>query len=301
MPKPNQITDEKGQLQYIPFPTCNETGQPLELAFGVEKAPTQPEINCTIPFISDDFFHLLEFYVHNDSPLTCRIPARPLTGEHGIAPVSASSEASNEADYIPLTFAISGALQLSHLHISNHLNVVLHATAPPSRSLPAGGRGAVIDSAIAYSISPGSRTTRIVIGDALPLHLSVRWYPSPRLPRGWPGGGGGHVHLSTLGYCLLSVLATAAACLAYFRGVELPRKLRRYGGERLGAGEGEGGGGGGGGYGGGKVGGGNWTGYGASGGRRGSGSGSARGLGGYGFPVGGHRAGGGGGANGKIE
>ena len=35
-------------------------------------------------------------------------------------------------------------------------------------------------------------------------------------------------------YCLLSMAATAAACLAYFRAVELPRKLRRYGAERLG-------------------------------------------------------------------
>lgn len=31
------ITDAKGQLQYVPFATCNETGRPLELYFGVEK------------------------------------------------------------------------------------------------------------------------------------------------------------------------------------------------------------------------------------------------------------------------
>lgn len=31
-----QITDDLGQLQYIPFMTCNETGRPLELYFGVE-------------------------------------------------------------------------------------------------------------------------------------------------------------------------------------------------------------------------------------------------------------------------
>jgi len=37
------ITDEKGQLQYIPFATCNETGRPLELYFGVEKGqPPKP-------------------------------------------------------------------------------------------------------------------------------------------------------------------------------------------------------------------------------------------------------------------
>lgn len=31
------MTDSKGQLQYVPFITCNETGRPLEFSFGVEK------------------------------------------------------------------------------------------------------------------------------------------------------------------------------------------------------------------------------------------------------------------------
>jgi len=30
-------TDAQGRLEYVPFPTCNETGRPLELYFGVEK------------------------------------------------------------------------------------------------------------------------------------------------------------------------------------------------------------------------------------------------------------------------
>lgn len=31
------ISNEKNELQYIPFPICNETGKPLELAYGVEE------------------------------------------------------------------------------------------------------------------------------------------------------------------------------------------------------------------------------------------------------------------------
>lgn len=31
------VEDDQGRLQYIPFPTCNETGRPLELYFGMEK------------------------------------------------------------------------------------------------------------------------------------------------------------------------------------------------------------------------------------------------------------------------
>ncbi|KAI9795049.1 MAG: hypothetical protein M1816_000071 [Peltula sp. TS41687] len=225
------ISDDKGQLQYIPFPTCNETGKPLELYFGVER-----ETNCTIPFISDEFFHLLEFYVHNDAPLTCRILAQPLLTSGGAAAPAPQTSTSSSAEYIPLIFALSGTLQLSHLHISNNLNVLLHA-APRSTS------PGVIDSATAYSTSPNARSTRVKIGDALPLRLSVRWYPTTTLPSGWAGVGG-HLFLSTLVYCALCVCATAAACLAYFRGVEFPRKLRRYGAERIGGDGGAGAGGG---------------------------------------------------------
>ena len=30
------IENDKHELQYIPFPVCNETGKPLELQYGVE-------------------------------------------------------------------------------------------------------------------------------------------------------------------------------------------------------------------------------------------------------------------------
>ena len=123
-------------------------------------------------------------------------------------------------------FALTGTLQLSHLHISNNLNVLLHAA--PRATLPG-----VIDSATAYSVSPNTRNTRTVIGDALPLRMSVRWYPTTNLPSGWTGVGG-HLYLSTLVYCALCVGATFAASLAYFRAVEFPRKLRRYGADRMG-------------------------------------------------------------------
>lgn len=34
------VADAQGRLQYVPFPTCNETGRPLELYFGMEKGIT---------------------------------------------------------------------------------------------------------------------------------------------------------------------------------------------------------------------------------------------------------------------
>ncbi|KAF2235607.1 hypothetical protein EV356DRAFT_500126 [Viridothelium virens] len=229
------ITDDAGNQLYIPFPTCNETGRPLELEFGVEK-----EINCTIE-VTDPLYHLLEFYVHNDAPLTCRIPSRPpaaisspSTSDHPL--LSTSSTTSGPA-YIPLIFALTGTLQSSHLHIASTLNLLIHA-AP--RALAPG----VIDAATAYSVhtSDSARTTQIIIGDPLTLQLSVRWFSGTRLPSVWKGLGG-HFFWSTAGYCALSAGAAAAVCVVYFRGVELPRRLRSYGrdsvrGERGGAGVG---------------------------------------------------------------
>ena len=221
------ITDvTTGQLSYIPFPTCNETGRPLELLFGVEK-----DINCTIDFIDDPFFHLLEFYVHNDAPLTCRIPTKPLPPsvlkeefEDGTNDQTDGQGSLSEI-YTPMIVALTGILQLSHVHVSTSLNVLVHAV---PRSIAPG----TIAAATAYSISR-EPPTQIVIGDPLPLHFSVRWYPNTSLPSGWAGVGG-HLTFSTLVYCVISALASAAICVAYFRGVELPRRLKSHGKDRLG-------------------------------------------------------------------
>lgn len=220
------IKTPTGQLQYIPFPTCNETGRPLELLFGVEK-----DINCTIDFIDDAFFHLLEFYVHNDAPMTCRIPAKPLPPS--VLPKEFEAGTTEEVEgegaisdkYIPMIVALTGTLQLSHMHVSTDLNVLVHAV--PKYQDPGS-----IAAATAYSLSRSS-PTRIIIGDPLPLRFNVRWYPNTILPSGWTGVGG-HLTFSTLVYCLLSALASAAVCMTYFRGFELPRRLKSHGKDRLG-------------------------------------------------------------------
>lgn len=74
------MTDEHGILQYIPFLTCSETGKPLEFRY-----LSEDPVNCTIKAINEDVFHLWEFYIHNDSPLACRVPARPQTGTQMIS------------------------------------------------------------------------------------------------------------------------------------------------------------------------------------------------------------------------
>ena len=125
--------------------------------------------------------------------------------------------------------------------MGNYLNLLLHAA--DKKESPG-----TIDSATAYSVASHMRNTKIAIGDSLPLSFRVRWYPSTTLPPGWSGYGG-HIYKSTLLYCLLSAGASAAICVAYFRGIELPRRLKRYardkmnGGSKFGMGGGMGGGG----------------------------------------------------------
>lgn len=189
-------------------------------------------MNCTIDFVTDEFFHLLEFYIHNDAPLSCRIPSKPLPPSVLEDEYRVSDESTQEGAlgtqstlYTPLIIALAGTLQLSHLHIGNSLNLLVHAS---PKSVSPG----TVDAATAYSIASHTRNVRIAMGDALPLAFSVRWYPSTTLPPGWTGYGG-HIYTSTLIYCLLSALASAAICVTYFRGVELPRRLKRYATDRM--------------------------------------------------------------------
>ena len=96
-----------------------------------------------------------------------------------------------------------------------------------------------IVAATAYSVPAlSSQSTRIVIGDSLTLQLSVRWYTSPGLPKSTTANYwlGGHVHLCTVVYSFCSAGVGVAASMAYFRGVELPRRIKRYGKDRLGGG-----------------------------------------------------------------
>lgn len=217
------IETDDHQLQFIPFPVCSETNKPLEFHYGIEA-----EVNCTIPMVSDPFFHLLEFYVHSDAPLSCRLAARPPAELEYLG----DDEKPPPQEYIPLVFALAGTLQSSHMHISTHMNVLLHST--PKHHIHPHDSG-VLDSGVAYSTSPlshmdGSWTRKLIIGDPLPLGFSVRWFPTPHLPKTegrveWQGMGG-HIYASTVFYSLVSFLAGVCIMAVYFFGIVLPRRIR---------------------------------------------------------------------------
>lgn len=76
----------------------------------------------------------------------------------------------------------------------------------------------------------GSFTRKLVIGDPLPLSFSVRWFPTPALPKTegrveWQGLGG-HIYASTVFYSLVSFGAGILVAGMYTLGVLLPKRLK---------------------------------------------------------------------------
>ncbi|KAL1967046.1 hypothetical protein VTN77DRAFT_3570 [Rasamsonia byssochlamydoides] len=157
------IEDNLGRLQYIPFPTCNETSLPLAFRYGISET-----ITCTIDALPDTLYHLFEYYVHSDVPLACRVPTGPLTPAEGKH--DASSSARDEFDiidvnsdgggsgppYTPLTIALQGTLQLSHLHIWTDMNVIMHqissVESPRKKSKKANTTPGYVVAGTAYSV-----------------------------------------------------------------------------------------------------------------------------------------------------
>jgi hypothetical protein len=240
--EPNKIFRETGQhisvndvLQYTPFPVCEETNQPLSFPYG-SNAP----LNCTIT-LTDPLFHLLEFYIHNDAPLTCRVPLYPTQGataEKISGQDKAGAMGSESTSYTPLIFALGGTLDMSHLHIANKLNVLLHTEPRPlkGQGFSAGGTGPRIGdviSAAAYSIYPTTQQEKVIIGETLTLQLYPRWYTGVSLSTS-TSASSHHNFYSTLSYCMLSAVVSGAVCVVYFRGIDLPRRLRFHGRDRLG-------------------------------------------------------------------
>ncbi|KAL4927684.1 uncharacterized protein BDV17DRAFT_292425 [Aspergillus undulatus] len=162
------ITDDLGKLQFIPFPTCKETSAPLALPYGVSQS-----VNCTIDALPDELYHLLEYYVHSDVPMTCRVPTAPLVSDLDSSNSKSADQDSDEEGetkkegtgisvldddgppYTPITFAVQGTLQKSHLHIWTDMNVLAHnipqVAVKGSSKKPKKGQGYIV-AGTAYSV-----------------------------------------------------------------------------------------------------------------------------------------------------
>lgn len=142
--------DSNGNIVHTAFPACKETGKPLSFHYGVLE-----DLNCTIEF-SDELYHMFQLYVHEDAPLSCRIP---LSTEANSVELGGA--------YVPLTFNFRGEVHDSHLDIDPRMNLVV--VTPHSSE----ARHRTVVSAVAWS--SGTRAVRAVIGDSVTLQLAVRW------------------------------------------------------------------------------------------------------------------------------
>ncbi|OCT51041.1 hypothetical protein CLCR_08750 [Cladophialophora carrionii] len=207
------ITDDHGNLQYIPFPTCNETNKPLSFEYNVPQTQT-----CTIDALPDELYHLLEFFVHSDVPLTCRIPSYPLDQEE-LGTISSVRDAGGAgADrglWAPFTIALQGTLQLSHLHLHTNINALFHMSQDPESAKTTSSSQSYLIASTAYSLPNTSSSapvegSKIVRNEPLVLTFNVGWIDGAVLP-GMAGRPVMKVTDHSIGFSLLSFFALAAS------------------------------------------------------------------------------------------
>ncbi|KAK9239811.1 hypothetical protein V1525DRAFT_396827 [Lipomyces kononenkoae] len=197
------ITDaNSGMIIYNSFPLCKETNRPLSFAFGVD---SDNRVNCTFGVV-DEFYHMLQLYVHQDAPLSCRVPAR-LGSEHLFAPV---------------VFSVQGKLEQSHLDIATKFNIIFTYADGLINGKPSKKSGANVTSAVAYPIHPSS-TTRLIIGDELTMQFNVRWFPITRTPKQEDKNV---ASFAILCYCVASGVVAFAVAAFYFLVIVFPQRAR---------------------------------------------------------------------------
>ncbi|KAK9454273.1 hypothetical protein V1511DRAFT_421662 [Dipodascopsis uninucleata] len=185
------ITDEEtGELLYEIFPMCSETGRPLEIPFGLDI----DNLRCTIS-LTDPLYHLWQIYVHQDAPLSCKVGKRK--GATFMA---------------PLSVIVSGKLEQSHLDVSTRFALMMSGSF---------GEGSVFAGG-AFSPEP-SNTTRVIIGDELPLVFNIRWFDH-RLPR---SSDRSLRRFLTFFITIASALVGAMISAYYMLVVVFPLRLRR--------------------------------------------------------------------------
>ncbi|KAK9361631.1 hypothetical protein V1504DRAFT_451392, partial [Lipomyces starkeyi] len=197
------VTDaDTGMIMYNPFPICKETNRPMSFQFGVD---SDNRLNCTF-LVLDETYHMLQLYVHQDAPLSCRVPAR-LGSENLFAPV---------------VFSVQGKLEQSHLDIATNFNFIFTYADALINGKPSKKAGANITSAVAYPSHPSS-TTRIIIGDELTFQFNVRWFPVARAPKQEDKSV---ASFAILCYCLASGVVAFAVAAFYFLVIVFPQRAR---------------------------------------------------------------------------
>ena len=213
------ITDSHGNLQYIPFPTCNETSLPLAFPYATPQTQT-----CTVDSLPDELYHLIEFFVHSDVPLTCRVPTYPLdtssllNNPDNTATSTGVGSTSDVETWTPFTIAVQGTLQTSHLHLHTNINVLFHTSIEDSsvkKSKKAAAQQSHLIASTAYSVPNPSLSspregTKVTRYEPLVLTFNVGWIDGDVLP-GMVGRLEMGVRDHSVGFSLLSLMGLAAS------------------------------------------------------------------------------------------
>ena len=169
---------------------------------------------CTILDLPDELYHLLEFFVHSDVPLTCRVPSYPISSDSISIPSSISDGAAeSQEQWTPFTIALQGTLQLSHLHLHTSINVLFHTS---QDAVKVRDKTSHLIASTAYSL-PNSTDpdlpaegTKIIRNEPLVLTFNVGWIDGAVLP-GMVGRPVLGVKDHNIGFSLLSFFALAAS------------------------------------------------------------------------------------------
>ena len=196
------ITDAHGNLQYIPFPSCNETQSPLSFPYA-----TPETRNCTIDELPDELYHLIEFFVHSDVPLTCRVPTYPLEADT-TAVLNTDDKTGKSERWTPFTIALQGTLQLSHMHLHTNINVLFHTDIEDEAAHLIGSTAYSLPNTT--DLAAPKEGTKIIRNEPLVLTFNVGWIDGAVLP-GMAGRPVSRIADHRVGFSLLSFFACAAS------------------------------------------------------------------------------------------
>lgn len=200
----------KGTILYEAFPVCKETKKPLMLPYYHDI----DNFNCTIE-LTDPIYHLLQLYIHQDAPMSCRIP-----------------QGKNGNQFVPFIINIGGKIEQSHIDVDARLNLIFtYFDAAEDQLSAQTGNGKVrgfIKAATSYNVN--SNTTRMIIGEELTFQFSIRWFPSQL-----PHLSAMYMRLMTLVYCLLTAIFTFLASTIYYLGVIFPKRNKSHFSKNIGS------------------------------------------------------------------
>jgi hypothetical protein len=172
------VEDEDKQRTYIPFLTCNETGNPPSFAF--RTSTLKHKIPCTIT-IDDPTFHFFQAYLHHDLPLVCRLPARKQSTDLRIIDAKTNdAEEVESGPWVHIPINLVGKAELSHFDIETRINFIFHYDR--WHHWVSGGVGYSLGSVVGKDTEEEELGwKRVKIGDQVQLDFSIR-YPHPLIP-----------------------------------------------------------------------------------------------------------------------